>query len=163
MEATFVKELSPASRYFRFMMNLKELTPELLVRFTQIDYDRELALIAIDQTSGVDTQVAVARYGLNPDQRTADFAIVVADAWHGRGLGRRLLGLLMDAARARGIEALEGEMLSDNEPMRQLMLAMGFTIRSSRDDVRVLLLSRSLKAVSAGTGTQPAQGGSQAT
>ena len=83
---------------------------------------------------------------MNPNQRTADFAIVVADGWQGRGLGKRLLGLLMDSARARGIEALEGEMLADNEPMRQLMRSMGFTIRSSHDDVQVLLLQRSLEA-----------------
>jgi acetyltransferase len=145
MEAAFVKALSPSSRYFRFMMNLRELTPDLLNRFTQIDYDRELALIAIDSTSGVDTQVAVARYGMNPNQRTADFAIVVADAWQGQGLGKRLLELLMEAARSRGIEALVGEMLADNEHMRRLMLSMGFTLRASHDDVQVLLLERSLK------------------
>lgn len=144
LEAAFVKALSPSARYFRFMMNLRELTPELLVRFTQIDYDRELALIAIDSSGDVETQVAVARYGLNPDQRTADFAIVVADAWQGRGLARRLLEQLMAAARGRGIEALVGEMLADNEAMRGLMLSLGFTIRSSVDDVQVLRLERSL-------------------
>lgn len=158
LEAAFVKELSPTSRYFRFMMNLRELTPELLVRFTQIDYDRELALVAIDPSGETAVQVGVARYGMNPDGRTADFALVVADAWQGRGLGRRLLQLLMDAARARGIEELEGEMLNENQAMRQLMLGMGFTISASHDEVQVLRLRRALAGEAGASDPSQARG-----
>lgn len=129
MEITFVHNLSPESRYFRFMQSLQELTPEMLVRFTQIDYDRELALMAIAEEGGKETQVAVARYTMNPDGESGEFALVVADAWHRKGIGSRLMTLLIEAAKARGLRVMEGQVLTENAPMLALVRRLGFTAK----------------------------------
>src|SRR5450631_1873465 len=83
MEQTFVGGLSEQTRYFRFMQHLPSLTPQMLARFTQVDYDRELALVALDDSSGTDSIIAVVRYVANWDRESAEYAIVLADAWQG--------------------------------------------------------------------------------
>jgi acetyltransferase len=128
MEAGFVRSLSDHARHFRFGTAMRELTREMLVRFTQIDYDRELALLALVERDGKETEIAVARYArTGPD--SADLAIVVGDAWQGRGIGRRLLVTTIATARARGIRRLEGEMLAENLPIRNLLASLGFAFR----------------------------------
>ncbi len=135
MEQAFVHELSEESRYLRFMRALDELTPEMLMRFTQIDYDREMAFVAIF-TQGEETmEIGVARYSLQPDGETAEFAVVIADAWQGCGLGSLLLEAVMDAARQRGVRLLMGEVLPHNTGMLKLAARMGFErLGSSIDD-----------------------------
>jgi acetyltransferase len=122
LELAFFHGLSARSRYHRFMQHLPELPPRMLARFTQLDYDRELALVAVSQ----EHFVAVGRYAPNPDGRTAEFALTVADAWQGKGLGRALLARLCDAARAAGYEALYGHILADNHEMLELATRLGF-------------------------------------
>lgn len=144
IEQAFVRNLSDASRYLRFMATLKELTREALVRFTQIDYDREMALIAVTERGGEEVQVGVARYTITPDGEGCEFAIVVADEVQGTGLGSRMLRSLMEAARARGLHEMVGETLSTNDPMRALAERMGFRVRTSPDDPTILLMYRRL-------------------
>ena len=112
MERAFVAALSDESRYRRFMQHLSALTPQMLARFTQVDYDRELALIAIEGTPGREAIVGVARYVANPDQESAEFAVTVADAWHGRGLGSALMHMLIARAKKRGFLRLIGIVLA---------------------------------------------------
>src|SRR5258706_16355585 len=83
----FFNGLSERSRYQRFMQHLAHLPPKMLARFTQLDYDRELALVALFEGEFI----AVGRYAPTLDGENAEFALVVADAWQGKGLGRRLL------------------------------------------------------------------------
>ena len=109
MEVAFVRGLSDVSRRARFMGLMRELPPSMLARFTQIDYDREMALVALSrEADGRELEIGVARYVINPDGSSAEFAIVVADAWQGRGLGVRLLGLLAQVGRARGVGVHRG-------------------------------------------------------
>jgi acetyltransferase len=124
MEREFVDGLSEQSRYLRFMQHLPALTPQMLARFTQIDYDREMALIALDGES----IVAVARYVANPDWESAEFAIAVADAWQGRGLGYALMRMLIRCAGTRGFKRLTGSVLAINAPMLALAMALGFVV-----------------------------------
>jgi acetyltransferase len=128
MEASFVRNLSDHARHFRFGTAMKELTREMLVRFTQIDYDRELALLGLVEQGGREVEIAVARYARTSPE-AADIAIVVGDAWQGKGIGRRLLVRLIELARARGVRRLEGEMLSENLPIRNLLASLGFAFR----------------------------------
>ncbi len=121
-ELRFFEGLSERSRYHRFMQHLPELPPRMLARFTQLDYDRELALVAVHENEFI----AVGRYAPNPDGRTAEFALTVADAWQAKGLGRGLLARLCDAARAAGYEALYGHVLAENHDMLDLAARMGF-------------------------------------
>jgi acetyltransferase len=70
--------------------------------------------------------VGVARYIANPDQESAEFAVVVADAWQGRGVARMLMGRLIGSARLRGLSRLEGAVLRGNSNMRHFTEALGF-------------------------------------
>ena len=144
MEASFVRNLSDNARHFRFMVGIKELTREMLIRFTQIDYDRELALVVLVEQGGTEVEIAVARYVMNPDVRSASVAIVVADEWQRKGIGTRLFGMLIDAARARGIERLEGEMLAENSAVRALVTRFGFTIRADPESADICLIEKML-------------------
>lgn len=130
MEASFVRNLSDAARYFRFMVGLQELPRELLIRFTQIDYDRELALVALITRGSEHIQIGVARYVMT-DPLTANVAIVISDEWQRQGIGKRLFGMLIDAARARGITRLEGEVLAENQPATALVKGFGFDLSAS--------------------------------
>jgi acetyltransferase len=134
MEQAFVRGLSDTSRHFRFMNTVRELTPEMLVRFTQIDYDREMALVAVHRHDDRDEQVAVVRYVTNPDGETCEFAIVVADAWQCKGLGRRMLEMLIEVARARGLKLMTGDILATNQAMLNLCRALGFEILDNPED-----------------------------
>ncbi len=135
IEREFVRNLSPQSRYFRFMQAVSELTQAMLVRFTQIDYDREMALIAVkEEDDGSERQVAVARYTVNPDKDSCDFALTVADDWQGRGIGSRLMRELMDVARSRGLGLIEGEVLRENHNMLSLMERLEFSITPDPED-----------------------------
>ncbi len=141
----FVRGLSDQSRYFRFMHALHELSTELLVRYTQIDYDREMALIAIRETQeGPGGQVGVARYTANPDRLSCEFALAVADAWQGRGIGSYLMRRLMAVAAERGLAVIEGEVLAENTAMLALMRRLGFTLHSNPENPGVREVSRRL-------------------
>jgi acetyltransferase len=126
LERAFVNGLSEQTRYFRFFYRLHELTPAMLARFTQVDYDREVALVAINDSGGTPVFVGVARYIANPDQESAEFAVVVADAWQGRGVARTLMERLIDCAKVRGLSRLEGAVLRGNANMRHFTEAIGF-------------------------------------
>ncbi len=143
IEQAFVRNLSPQSRYYRFMQSLRELTPEMLVRFTQIDYDRELALIAVTTSPDGGIELAVGRYITNPDGGSCEFALVVADEWQGRGVGTRLMQQLIEAARARGFRSMDGEVLANNAPMIKFVAGLGFEIRSDPNDEHIKLVVKS--------------------
>lgn len=139
LEQAFVRELSEESRYFRFMNSVQELSQAMLVRFTQIDYSREIALVAVTEhhtrkTDAKEIELGVARYATNPDGESCEFAIVIADDMHGRGLGSKLMTALMDAARENGLKVMQGEVLSQNSQMLKLMKNLNFTIETSKED-----------------------------
>jgi acetyltransferase len=144
IEQAFVRNLSPQSRYYRFMQTLRELTPEMLVRFTQIDYDRELALIAVTPLCDKEIELAVGRYITNPDGESCEFALVVADEWQGKGVGTRLMQQLIEAARARGFRSMDGEVLANNAPMLEFVANLGFEIRTNPNDQNLKLVVKSL-------------------
>jgi acetyltransferase len=131
MEKAFVRKLSPESRYFRFMDTLRELTPAMLVRFTQIDYDREMAFVATVAGDAGEEEIGVVRYVTNPDGESCEFAIVIADDWHRKGLGRRLMTQLIDVARVRGLRTMIGHVLAENRGMLTLCQGLGFVIGDS--------------------------------
>jgi acetyltransferase len=144
MEQEFVRGLSEQTKYFRFMQAIKELTPEMLVRFTQIDYDREMALIGVVEHDGSDVQVGVARYMARPGGEACEFAIVVSDTWRNLGIGARLMRSLMQNARSRGFRVMDGEVLSANSRMLALVKSLGFRIESDPQDMAVKWVSKVL-------------------
>lgn len=145
IEQVFVRNLSPESKYFRFMQSLQELSAPMLVRLTQIDYDRELALVALVLHDGrEEVEIGVTRYATNPDGETCEFALVVADAWQGKGIGSRLLTALMEAAKARGLKTVVGDVLDNNVHMLDLAERLGFDIRRHPDDEHIRVVSKGL-------------------
>lgn len=137
IEREFVKELSPGAKYSRFMGTLKELTPAMLARFTQIDYGREMALIAVIREQGREVEVGVCRYVTNPDGESCEFAVVVADVWQRHGLGHRLMTQLIEIARAQGLKTMTGYILAANQGMLDMAGSLGFTMKDSREDPAV--------------------------
>jgi acetyltransferase len=145
IEREFVRELSQHAKYLRFMGAVKDLTPAMLARFTQVDYDREMALIGVVNEHGDDgihgahvtgreKQVGVARYVINPDGTSCEFAVVVAEDWKGRGFARHLMTQLVALARERGLVTMEGQILTENTRMLDLARSLGFTIGEAPDD-----------------------------
>lgn len=137
----FIRGLSDESRYMRFVSMLRELTPTMLSRYTRIDYDRELALIAAAQRPNPqhrgyprDEIIGFAHYLRNPDGRGAEYALVIGDAWQHRKLGQKLMRVLVQAAREQGLSYLEGVVLTGNRPMIRLMTWLGFKNDSFEED-----------------------------
>ena len=141
MEREFVNGLSERSRYLRFMYVLPAITPEMLSRFTQIDYDREMALIAVVHEDEGDKQVGVARYVTYPDGRSCEFAIVVGDNWQRRGIATRLLQRLIDVAREHRLEQMDGIVLRENRNMQALAERLGFRQEASSEDPDLVVLT----------------------
>jgi acetyltransferase len=144
IEREFVKQLSPEAKYFRFMNSLRELTPQMLARFTQIDYDREMALVATTARDGREAEIGVARYVTHPDGSSCEFAIVVSDEWRRRGLGRYMMARLIEIARSRGLARMSGNILAANHPMLALVVSLGFTVEESPGEPRVRLVTLAL-------------------
>ena len=127
LEVEFARRLSPRSLYQRLMSSR---TPSLeeLRRFTDIDPERELALIATVHAGGRERQVGVVRYVSEPSRACAEIAIVLADEWQGRSLGTRLLLDLIAAAREAGVRCLTGTALSTNDAVLALGRKLGFRL-----------------------------------
>ncbi len=116
----------------------------MFTRFTQLDYDREMAFIAIVTPAEGEREIGVSRYVMYPDGKGAEFALVVADEWQGRGIGTRLMQALFDAARGRGLTTLEGEVLKNNRAMLRLVTTLGFNTREHDDDPTLVQVTKTL-------------------
>ncbi len=148
-----VQDLSPESRYFRFVSSMRELPPAMLARFTLIDYDREMALVAVFKERTADAHgdiveteriVGVSRYVTNIDQSSCEFSLVVADDFSGKGLGSRLMESIMDVARERGLLEIEGLVLAKNPGMLKLMKSLGFAVKPFAEDPDFMLVTHAL-------------------
>jgi acetyltransferase len=122
------ESLSPRSIYMRFFTPLRSFQNSMLVRFTQIDYDREIALTAIQEIEGEEKMLGVARVILDIKQRHAEFAVIVSDACQGKGIGAELLSQCLSIAKGRGIESVMGFVLAENTQMLALGRKLGFKI-----------------------------------
>jgi acetyltransferase len=140
LERAFVRNLSPQSKFKRFMGELKELSPEQLYAFTRPDPAKESAYVVIRSTAAGEEQIAVGRYVMNPDGKTCEFAIVVADAWQGRGVAGRLMRALIRDARARGLARMDGFVLAANVRMLAFVRKLGFRVEFDADDPAVRIV-----------------------
>ena len=134
----FVRRLSPESRRRRFLAPVSELVPGQLERVTVGRGPQDLNIGAFDAEGRI---VGLAQYALEQDGG-AEFGVVVDDALQRSGLGTRLIGLLMERARERGVAALRGAVLNDNWPMLGLAAKLGFELRGDADP-RLLRVERS--------------------
>ena len=128
----FLAACSDETIYFRYFRLIKRWTHDMLIRFTQNDYDRELGLMAVGAPPGPEVMMGVSRLVTTPDRQDAEFALIVADPWHGRGLGSKLMERLIYAAREMGVKRLRGDVLSGNHPMLALMSKLGFALKKDQ-------------------------------
>ncbi|HEY0296351.1 MAG TPA: GNAT family N-acetyltransferase, partial [Bordetella sp.] len=137
----FIRGLSERSRYMRFVSMLRELTPRMLARYTQVDYHRELALVACTQVPNPahrghprEVIIGFAHYLRNADGRGAEYALVIGDDWQRQHLGGQLMQALIAEARDQGLEYIDGLVLAANRPMLTLMTRLGFTNDADPED-----------------------------
>ena len=144
MLQAFVRGMSEESRYFRFVSTMPELPARMLARYTLIDYDREMALVAVLKEPGGDRLIGVSRYITNPDQTSCEFSLAVADDFKGQGLGSRLMLSIIEIARNKGLAEIDGLILANNSNMLRLMKSLGFTIAAFPEDPDFRLASMAL-------------------
>lgn len=134
LEGELIAGLSKESSRFRFFYIIKEITHEMLSRFCNIDYDREMAIIAEYTPNDKRINVGVGRLIIEPGEETGEFAIVVADDFQGNGLGLKLLDNLIGVAQDKGLRSIYGIVLNDNRKMLGLAKKLGFTTRRLSDE-----------------------------
>ena len=111
----------------RFFSMVKTLTRDSLIRLCHLDYDREMALVAVRRDADGEMILGVSRYYLTPESGDAEFALVVSDSAQRQGLGRHLMERLIGVAKERGVHKLTGLVLAENVPMLRLMASLGFS------------------------------------
>jgi len=145
IEQTFVRKLSVQSRYLRFHGSIKELNKKDLETFTNPDPLNAEALIILYKGEINEEEIGVARFIIDPDGKSCEFAIVVADEWQNRGLGAKLMKALISHAQSRGIKRIHGSVLKDNSGMLQFIKGLGFEETTDPGDSSVTLVTKYLR------------------
>ena len=144
MEAEFVRRLSPKTRHFRFLAGLKELPPEMLKSFCDVDYHHSMAFVATVSKDGVETEIGVSRYAPNANEDVREMAVTVADDWQHQGIGTSLTEKLIAFAKDHGVKTLYSLDLAENMAMRQLAKEIGMSARRDPEDARQVIYSLTL-------------------
>ena len=142
MELEFIRGLSSETSRFRFFQIIKDLPHEALVRFCNIDYDREMAFIAETREGDRKIEVGVSRLILEPNKKKGEFAVVVSDNYQAKGLGIKLIDMLIEVAKEKGVESIYGIIMGENLKMIRLCEKLGFTTKREHEDVLVELKLR---------------------
>jgi acetyltransferase len=137
-----VKQMNPRDLRMRFFMPVKELHHDIAARLSQLDYDREMALLAMPSDEA--GALGVARYSADPDGQRAEFAVAVRSDCKRRGLGSLLMARLIEVARRREIGRLVGDVLRENTPMLALCRSLGFSLSAHADDPATLRVTLAL-------------------
>ena len=144
IEAAFVTGLSPESRHNRLLGGMIQVTREYIERLTTVDFSRDMALAAVLMLDGREVLIGVARYVQEANDRACEFALVIADAWQGRGIGRGMMEKLIAVARSRGLTQIHGDVLSTNRPMLEFCRKLDFRLGRNPDDATVTRVTRAL-------------------
>ena len=134
--AAFFARLSPQDVRYRFFSAIRALSAEQIARMTQVDYEREMALVAVRETTG--ETVGVARLVREIDVGEAEFAVVVQGDMKGRGVAGTLMRRLLAWARAKGVREVHGQVLADNAPMLAFVRKLGFKVARMPGDPDVM-------------------------
>ena len=138
--AAFASRLSPQAIRYRFFGPRSGFTQRQLAQFTQIDYAREMAFIATGENAqGVAETLGVVRAWTDPNNVSAEFAVIVDDSLRGEGLGYALVEKLIKYSAQRGTLELRGSILSDNKPMRRLAQKLGFASRLEPEEKAIVV------------------------
>ncbi len=124
----FFAAVTPADLRLRFFAPVKEFSHTFIARFTQIDYARAMAFIAIDEATGA--MLGVVRLHADSDYASGEYAILVRSDLKGHGLGWLLMQLIIEYARSEGIRSIKGQVLQENTMMLEMCRSLGFQIES---------------------------------
>jgi acetyltransferase len=140
----FTTAVTAEDTRLRFFAPIKEFTHGFIARFTQIDYARAMAFIAIEEASG--QMLGVVRIHADSEYRTAEYAIVVRSDLKGHGLGWLLMELMIEYARAEGLQSIRGQVLQENRTMLQMCRQLGFHIAPDPDESSIVVVKLSLRS-----------------
>jgi len=146
IERRFIETLSPQSRRFRFLGEIKTPSAALIEQLTHPNPDRDAAFVALVADGAEKREIGVARFSARPDSASCECAVAVADDWQHRGLGTLLMRLLIDVARTRGIECMYSVDAADNSAMRELAAHLGFARKPDPSDATQVLHTLDLRA-----------------
>ncbi len=133
LEHEMLTTLSEEALRERFFQVVKNITHDMLVRFCNIDYDREMAIVAEVREFNKRRIIGIGRIMIEPDFKKGEYAVVVHDYYQSRGLGYKLLDMLIGIAQEKGLEMIYGIVLTDNKIMLKICEELGFTINQLPD------------------------------
>jgi acetyltransferase len=140
--APFFAQVSDQDLRLRFFAPVKDFSHTFVARFTQIDYARAMAFIALEEASGA--MLGVVRLHANANYDSGEFAVLVRSDFKGRGLGWQLMQLMTEYARAEGLKAVEGQVLSSNTTMLGMCRELGFDVAFDRQDPNACIVKLAL-------------------
>ncbi|WP_134549535.1 GNAT family N-acetyltransferase [Pseudomonas aeruginosa] len=133
-ERQFINRLSPATRHFRFLGEIKEASPALLDQLMDIDYQQSMAFVALVHEDGELREVGISRYAACCEEGQCECAVTIADDYQGLGLDAVLMRHLIDVARRNGFRQMYSVDSAANRAMRDLCCALGFVGQRDPDD-----------------------------
>ena len=138
----FVAAVSAEDARLRFLGPVRDFSHAVLARFTQLDYARAMAFIALDATSG--KMLGVVRLHSDADYQSGEYAVLVRSDFKSRGLGWLLMQLIIEYARSEGLSVLSGQVLRENTTMLQMCRDLGFQIESDPQEHSAVLVRYTL-------------------
>lgn len=136
-ERAFVERLSPASRHFRFLGGVKQLSEKMLSSLCEINFDSRMAFIATVMKDGEEIEIGASRYSQDTDG-DYECAVTVADEWQHHGLGKVLMTQLAEFARSKGIKSIYSLDLASNSYMRMLARDLGMSVKRDPQDTTLV-------------------------
>lgn len=143
MQQAFAPNLVFLSKHFRYMENFNQLKPENLLKFSSINDDHEMVLIAIYKHQDKESIIGLARYAINPNEEDCEFALLVAENWQHKGIGSILMSSLLRAAQKKELKTMIGLAPSNNTNMLQFAKKFDFLISDS-DETTIKILTKLL-------------------
>jgi acetyltransferase len=135
LELEMLSSLSEETLRARFFSIIKDITHEMLIRFCNIDYDREMAIVAEMKEGTKRRIIGIGRLIIEPDLISGEYAVLVHDAYHGKGLGYKLVDILIGIAQDKELEEIHGMVLTENERMLRVARKLGFTTKMQPDGI----------------------------
>lgn len=145
LERNFLRSgVSGESRYLRFHKWVGAPSDKLIHFLTDVDYDRHMAFVCVYDEGNEAELCGEARYVINPDGKSCEFGVMIADAWRKSGIAGQLMEALIRAARERGLTSMEGLVLRNNPVMLRFARALGFEVHSAPEDPLTLRIVKAL-------------------
>ena len=149
LERRFIEGLSPQSRRFRFLGEIKCPSDEFLKQLTHLDHASEIAFVALLADGAEKREIGVSRYSARTDGLSCECAVAVSDDWHNQGLATLLMQHLIDVARQHGVQSMYSIDSVDNQAARDLAEHLGFQRKQDPNDATQVMHTLDLKAASA--------------